>query len=257
MKLKHKIIIGLVIFAVLAGFCIFVSTLKITVAYTDENGKPTNADELGTFTVTFTGSSRYTDSELEKFFFEKGMDKNPVVFLFEQKFGEEKEIPFIETYDMEMISPTDYKITIYDKSVVGYVEYMGSNMYLDKDGIVVESSTKVLEDVPLISGIEYDYIVLHQKLPVENNKIFTVLLDVTQQIEKYDIKTDKINISKELEIEINIGKVRVKLGTNNQLNEKMQDLADIIPKMLDVAGTLNMQEYNTLNSGYTFVKSED
>lgn len=256
MKTKHKIIIAATILAIIAGFCIFVSTLRITVAYTDDNGKPTNEDELGTFTVTFTGSKRYSAEEIEKFFFKSGSDKNPVVFIINQKFGDKMEIPFVETYDMEILSLTDYKITIYDKSVVGYVEYMGSNMYLDKDGIVVESSTKILEDVPLISGIDYDYIVLHQKLPVENPEIFTVLLDVTQQIEKHNINTEKINISKELEIEISIGNVIVQLGLDENLNEKMQDLADIIPNLLDVSGILNMKEYNVLNTGYTFVKTD-
>lgn len=256
MKKRTKIIVFLIILFLLAIIGFFISTLRIGVVYTDKDGKPINENELGKFRVTFTGSIRYTESDLENFFFESDMDKNPVAFLFKHKFGSEIEIPFIETYDMEMISLTEYKITIYEKSVVGYINYMGSNMYFDKDGIVVESSTKTLEDVPFISGISFDYIVLHSKLPVEDEKVFTVLLDVTQLVEKYDMSTEKIHISPDLQIVIYVGNVKVELGTKDNLNEKMQDLSDIIPEFGDVSGTLNMKEYNFAHTGYTLKRDD-
>ena len=180
---KSKIIIISIIAVLLIALGIIAAMLKITVAYTDKNGKITNSEELGVFTITFTGSDRYTSKELEEYFFSKKTDRNPFVFLFKSKFCDKIQIPFVETYDVEMLSLTDYKVTIYEKSVVGYINYMGSNMYFDKDGIVVESSGKILENVPLIAGINFDYIILHQKLPVENQQIFTILLEITQLIE--------------------------------------------------------------------------
>lgn len=256
MKKKHKIIIIGVILLILIAIGALASTLKISVAYTASNGGVTNKEDLGAFTLTFTGSARYTSEELEEFFFDSEIERNPFVFLFREKFSDKKEIPFVETYDLEMLSLTDYKITIYEKKVVGYINYMGSNMYFDKDGIVVESSTDALEDVPLITGIDFGYIILHQKLPVENEKIFTVLLDVTQLIEKYDIVTDKIYISPSFEITLTLSNVLVELGTEEDLNEKVKELKDILPKLMDVKGTLDMKNYNTSNTGYTFRKEE-
>lgn len=256
MKKKTKIIILASVLFVIVALFIFVSTWKITVAYTDEDGRVINEEDLGTFRVTFAGSERYTDQELEKFFFGSEKDINPIRFVIREKFGDKREIPFIETYDIEFISLTEYKITIYEKSVVGYIYYMGSNMYFDKDGIVVESSSEALEDVPMISGIEFDSIVLHSKLPVENEDVFTILLEITQLIEKYGIVADNIYISNELEITLTLGLVRVELGTNENLTEKVKDLNDIIPSLLDVAGVLDMKEYNPLNTGYTFRKDE-
>lgn len=204
---KSKIIIISIIAVLLIALGIIAAMLKITVAYTDKNGKITNSEELGVFTITFTGSDRYTSKELEEYFFSKKTDRNPFVFLFKSKFCDKIQIPFVETYDVEMLSLTDYKVTIYEKSVVGYINYMGSNMYFDKDGIVVESSGKILENVPLITGINFDYIILHQKLPVENQQIFTILLEITQLIEKYQINTDKIYISTDFEISLTLDKL--------------------------------------------------
>ena len=239
MQKKYKILIAvLALVLFFGGIGIFIWSLKIDVVYTDENGKPINEDDIGTFSLTFAGSERYTAQELEGFFFKSDSDRRLVKFIYNQKFKDKIEIPFVETYDMETLSPTEYKITIYEKSVVGYIEYMGSNMYFDKDGIVVESSTKKLENVPLISGIDYDYIVLHQKLPVE----------------KYEITTENIDIDNDFKIKIRIGQVTVNLGDSTDLNEKIKDLSDIIPTLVDEKGVLDMSVSNTTGSGYTFKK---
>ena len=251
---KSKIIIISIIAVLLIALGIIAAMLKITVAYTDKNGKITNSEELGVFTITFTGSDRYTSKELEEYFFSKKTDRNPFVFLFKSKFCDKIQIPFVETYDVEMLSLTDYKVTIYEKSVVGYINYMGSNMYFDKDGIVVESSGKILENVPLIAGINFDYIILHQKLPVENQQIFTILLEITQLIEKYQINTDKIYISTDFEISVTLDKVTVELGKSEDLAEKVKELKDLIPSLINEKGVLDMKQYNYGNSGYTFKK---
>lgn len=251
---KSKIIIISIIAVLLIALGIIAAMLKITVAYTDKNGKITNSEELGVFTITFTGSDRYTSKELEEYFFSKKTDRNPFVFLFKSKFCDKIQIPFVETYDVEMLSLTDYKITIYEKSVVGYINYMGSNMYFDKDGIVVESSGKILENVPLITGINFDYIILHQKLLVENQQIFTILLEITQLIEKYQINTDKIYISTDFEISLTLDKVTVELGKSDDLAEKVKELKDLIPSLINEKGVLDMKQYNYGNSGYTFKK---
>ena len=251
---KSKIIIISIIAVLLIALGIIAAMLKITVAYTDKNGKITNSEELGVFTITFTGSDRYTSKELEEYFFSKKTDRNPFVFLFKSKFCDKIQIPFVETYDVEMLSLTDYKVTIYEKSVVGYINYMGSNMYFDKDGIVVESSGKILENVPLITGINFDYIILHQKLPVENQQIFTILLEITQLIEKYQINTDKIYISTDFEISLTLDKVTVELGKSDDLAEKVKELKDLIPSLINEKGVLDMKQYNYGNSGYTFKK---
>ena len=50
---------------------------------------------------------------------------------------------------------------------------MGCNMYFDKDGIVVESSTDLYENVPQIDGLKFDSIVINTKLDV-GMQIYTI-----------------------------------------------------------------------------------
>ena len=176
------------------------------------------------------------------------------MFLWTDKFGEHVEIPFIEAYDITIKGLNQYEVTFYEKSLVGYVEYMGSYKYFDKDGIVVESSSRLIEGVPFVTGIDVDYIVLHSKLPVANDKVFDLLLDLTQLLYKYKIEVDKINVSKDLEIKLYMGKIRVELGTGEDLSEKVMDLRDIIPELMDVSGVLDMKILDVHGNGYTLKK---
>ena len=243
---KHKLIISVIIILLVAGFVYFVSSLKL--------GLNSEGTEKSSFIIEFKGSKRYTDEELYNYFFESDKEKNPVYFFVNDFFNEKKQIPFVETYELEVKSPFLYEVTIYEKVVVGYLEYMGSNMYFDKDGIVVESSEVKLDDIPLVSGIKFDSIVLHEKIPASNMKVFADLLNLTQCLDKYKIEVDKIHVRDNLELIITLGNVKVELGVNDMLNEKIKDLYDIIPDMVDVKGTLYMTEYKTDGSGYTFKK---
>ena len=249
--MKKKIIILAVAIVFVAAIVIFCSTFRISMSF-DESGSMTSE---GTFTISFQGSDQYTDKELAGYLFETELQTNPFLFLWNNKFGDHVEIPFIEEYDVETDGLTHFNVTFYEKSIVGYVEYMGSYKYFDKDCIVVESSETLLEGVPYVTGISVDYIVLHSKLPVDDDKIFDVLLDVTQLVTKYNISVDRINISKDMEIKLYLGDVRVDMGKPDNLGEKFMDLNDIIPNMGDVKGVLDMQEYNEQGE-YTLKKEK-
>lgn len=245
--MKKKLIIGLILLLVLGSVFLFCSTRRINLSY-DSDG---NLVYKSGFTVKFSGSEKYTDKELAEFLFPTEKSANPFVFWWTDKFGEHVEIPFIEAYDVELKGLKDFEVTFYEKSLVGYIEYMGSYKYFDKDGIVVESSSRLIEDVPFVTGIDVDYIVLHSKLPVEDEQVFDLLLDLTQLLYKYDIDVEKINISKGLEIKLYLGNVRVELGTDENLSEKIMDLKDIMPNLGDASGTLDMKVLDEHGNGYT------
>lgn len=204
--------------------------------------------------VVYKGNERLGVEELEKHIFGEGIELNPFVFWFKKTFMEHEHIPFVEKYDMEMNSLSDVTVTVYEKDIVGYIVYMGTYMYFDKDGIVVENSTVSYEDVPQITGIKFDSIILHEVISIENKKVFDVILDVTQQIKKHNVDVKKINVSELLDITLYVGQFRVELGNDGRFSEKVSTFSDILPNMKDIPGELDMREYDTNGSGYIFKK---
>lgn len=200
--------------------------------------------------IEVEGNKRATADEIKDYIFDKSYDTNTLVFFIKSKFEKKKSIPFVATYDIDMLSSTKVKVTIYEKDIVGYMQYMGSYIYFDKDGIVVESSSELIEDVPLITGLNFDSFVLNEKLPVYNEEVFNMILDLTQNIRKYKLLVDKIYISEEFESTLYIGNVKVLLGSSDDINQKLSDLSDMYEKIKDRSGTLDMKEVDKDGQGY-------
>lgn len=205
--------------------------------------------------IIIEGNEKYTKEEMISFIFRSDWDRNPFVLYYKTKFCKQKVIPFVDEYDVKITSLNSVKITIYEKKIIGYVNYMGSNMYFDKDGTIVESSTEVIEGIPKITGLNFDSIILYETLPVGSDKVFRLILDTTQILQKYRIVVDKIYISDNKEVTLYIEQIKVELGTGEDMNDKIRSLNDMLPNLQGLSGRLDIKKYNTNNDGYTFKKS--
>lgn len=205
--------------------------------------------------IEIQGNNKYSDDEMIEYIFKNDMDKNPFAFYLKTKFGKQEVIPFVDEYDVEIKSLNSVKITIYEKKIIGYVQYKGINMYFDKDGTIVESSQEKIENVPRITGLKFDYIILDELLPVENKQVFNQILNITQALSKYSVGVDKLFISDKKEVTLYMQEVVVELGNDIDMNEKIRNLADMLPNLQGLSGTLHMQNYNESGNGYTFKKN--
>ena len=205
--------------------------------------------------VEVTGNSYYTEAEIEKLVMGENRNSLYLVFLYDYLDG--KEIPFVDSVEVSMVSPSHIKIRVYEKTLIGYVEYMGSNLYFDKDGTVVESSTAVLEGIPCIKGLKFDTLTLYQPLNVANSEVFEVLLSVTQMMKKYELAPDAITLKNNgTEIVLTFDQVRINLGIGDHMDEKAARIKSLLPDLADKAGTLHMEEYTNESTNISFIKDK-
>ena len=210
--------------------------------------------------IEVTGNKQYTKEQIIDLIFDGKWSRNSAYCYYENQFRDHKSIPFIEEYKIEFKSPTKVRVVVYEKSVVGYVSYMSSYMYFDKDGIFVESSVEQLPGVPWITGLEFGHIVLHHPLPVGDQDIFEEILNLTQVLSVNEVKVDKINYDSFHEAELYIENVRVELGDDENLNGKITELRDILNSpeinISEMSGTLYLDNYDENNSNpmYSFIK---
>ena len=202
--------------------------------------------------ITVTGSGRYNASQMEEFLFSGRWGKNSAHAYFADRFRPHRQIPFVEDYKVVFHNPLDVEVIIYEKSIVGYVSYMSSFMYFDKDGIVVESSGSQLPGVPWITGMEFGRIVLHRPLPVDDKNIFEEILNLTQQLSVYDIAVDRIQYDSHGQATLFIGKMEVTMGDHTDIDGKISTLNDILkaqPQLTEISGTMKLDNYSESNSG--------
>lgn len=223
------------------------------------------AASLRIHSVTIEGNDRYTDEELEALLFPDDWSRNPLVFLLRERAGKSREIPFVEKYTVIMTGIRSVKIIVYEKDIIGCVNKMGSYLYFDQDGYVVESSSEKMEDVPEVSGLATDYIVLGDRLPVEDESIFQEVLNVTQYLQSAEIVweeeertlvslLDVIRVDDEGNVTCVFGEISVYLGSYEDMEEKLLEMTSILPELNGRSGTLYLDTYeaNAENPAYVF-----
>ncbi len=197
--------------------------------------------------VTVAGNSRYSENEIVGMVFQKKIDWNSAYLFLREKTREHIQIPFVEDYKLDFVSPTHVEVIVHEKSMVGYVSYMGSYMYFDKDGIVVESTDTALEGIPEISGLKFGQIVLHQPLPVEDSRVFEEILNLTQLLSLRKLEVDGIRYNSKGDANLYFGNVEVVLGDSSQMDGKISLLANMMPQIRDLDGTLYLDNYDENN----------
>ncbi len=237
-RLHKSICIILAIVFVLAG-AVLAGCLYIYKNYTIEQ-------------VYVDGNTRYTDQEIMDMVMTDSLSKNSIYLSFLYRDKEITGIPFVEKMNVEVLSPDTVRINVYEKAVAGYVKYLDRYIYFDREGLVVETSAEPSDDVPLVLGLNFDYVILHEKLPVSDETVFSEILDITQLLAKYNLNADKIFFDSEYKIYLYFDGIEVSLGTNENIDEKVIQLQYILPELQGKNGILKMSEYDSNTQNITF-----
>ncbi len=202
--------------------------------------------------VYVEGNAHYTDQEIIEKVMTGKLGHNSLYLNFKYRNQKIEDIPFVSALEVNIVTPDTVRITVYEKSLAGYVSYLGRYMYFDKDGTVVESSTIKTDGVPEVVGLSFDHVVMYEMLPIENANVFTRVLDITQSLNKYDLKADRIYFDQSYHVTLFFGNVRVQIGDGSSIDEKFSRLQVILPNLEGSSGVLKMDTYSEDTKTFTF-----
>lgn len=209
-------------------------------------------------TVTVEGNVHYNNEEIYHMVIgDNLLEKNSLYLKFKYHNKDIKDIPFIETMNVKITSPSSIRVIVYEKALAGYVEHLGRYFYFDKDGTVVESSSVMTAGIPQVLGLKFDHIVLYESLPVENEDIFNHILDMSQLLSKYEIATDKIYFDNNYNMTLYFDEARVSVGSFDYIDEKIIRLRAILPELEGRRGVLKLDNYKGGNESITFKEDKN
>lgn len=204
-------------------------------------------------TVYVEGNVHYTDDEIKAIVMDGPLGNNSLYLSMKYENRGIEGVPFVDVMDVSILAPDTVRITVYEKVLTGYVKYLGTYLYFDKDGYVVESSSVKTAGVPQITGLVFDHMALGEALPVDNPEVFGSILNVTKLLEKYDLEAEKIFFQSTGEITVYFGDVKVALGNDSAtLEDKLMLLPELLPNLEGKSGTLQMETYAENGGRYTF-----
>ena len=181
-------------------------------------------------TVYVEGNVHYTEDEIMEIVMSGPLGDNSLYLSLKYRNRGIQDIPFVDVMNVSILAPDTIKITVYEKALAGYVKYLDTYMYFDKDGYVVESSGIRTQGIPQITGLSFNHVVLGEQLPVEDPQVFSRIMDLTKllpedvyqafgkQDDKYSITIDSDELAEELEVTYEPVKIGVLANSENVEN---------------------------------------
>ena len=209
--------------------------------------------------VVVEGNELYSSTQIENMVLNDEYSWNSLYVDLKYRFVDIGEVPFVDTMEVSLVNPHTVHIKVYEKGMLGYlyINSIGQNAYFDKDGFVVETSTEVIDGVPKITGISCEEVVLYEKLQLENSDILRDLLNLTQTLKKYNLLPDEIQYDSNMEPVLYYGTIQVKIGSEDNLSQKVVRLSIILPQLDGLSGTLHLETWTPETTDIIWDRAEE
>ncbi len=192
--------------------------------------------------ITIEGNNHYSNEEVVDLLMTRETDKNTLLFYLNHLRGKNDNIPFIEKIDVKLTKRNQINLQVYEKIVTGSIEYMQSYMYFDREGIIVETSGDKIDKIPLISGLKFKTLILHEPIEVDKPNVFNIILNLTQLIHSNDISVDVIHFTNDLEVVLFSDNLRILLGKRDSYNEQITQLPNLLSSLESEDGGQVMED---------------
>ena len=211
--------------------------------------------------VEVEGNEWCPASQIEEMVLNDEYSWNSLYVVLKYRFTEIGEVPFVEEMEISLDDPHTVRIKVYEKGILGYLylPVLGQNAYFDKDGFVVETSGNIIPGVPRVTGIRCDEVVLYEKLPLEDESILRLLLNLTQTLKKYELEPDEIAFDEKEGAIVYYDSIRVIVGNEENLSQKIIKLAAVLQKLEELelsSGTLHLENWTEESTDIVFDKEE-
>lgn len=209
--------------------------------------------------VEVEGNEWYSAGQIEEMVLNDEYSWNSLYVTLKYRLIDIGEVPFVDAMEVSLDDPHTVRIKVYEKGILGYlyIPILGQNAYFDKDGFVVETSTNIIPGVPKVTGVSCSEVFLYEKLPLEDESILRLLLNLTQTLKKYELEPEEIAFDEKEGAIVYYGNIRVIVGEEEYLSQKIIRLSQILPKLDGMKGTLHLENWTEETTDIVFDKEEN
>lgn len=202
--------------------------------------------------VEVAGSTHYSDEQVKDIVLKGPFAENSLlapVFCSRKNTGE---ISFIDAVEVSYVDPGSILIGVKEKQSIGCLRYLDCYIYFDREGIAIESSVEREQDIPYYEGMELSSVCLNQPLYLKDKDFLRVAVSLFQIVQESDRKPDCIQVDEQGKISLVYGSIRVNLGKNEYLDDKIPRMLSILPQLEGRNGTLHLENVTPEKKNITF-----
>ena len=175
---------------------------------------------------------------------------NSLYLIIKYRFREYEMPGSLSSIKVGLKSPWAVKVTVKERTIIGYITEDENYVYFDKTGTVVLKGREKVEGVPYIEGAYVGETKLYKPLKIKDEKLLEAMLNVAQEVKNYNLTPDRI-VCVENGIELYFGSIRVVLGMK-VTTEKMAQITPILAKLEGQAGTLDLRYFQDESNAIPF-----
>lgn len=245
-RLQKKTVLLMKIALVLAAF------ILIVVCFLLWFKKKYRIDREKDVTVMIIGmSNRYTKEEIRDYTLDSWYENYWILTKWYYKYRTVKPMPYLEKITVTVTDEGKVEIRAYEKVPIGCIKEMGYYLYFDSDGIIVSTNRDNVEHLPVITGLEYSRVTLYQKFETQKSDLFRVVMNIVQQIQKYEVDAEEIHFGQEEDVYLMCKGNRFDLGTRDAYDVQIGMIRGILDRVgdTDVKYHFHMEnaEYDVLS----------
>lgn len=207
--------------------------------------------------VKVKGNTICSDKEIREYVLSDPYDENAVYATVRNHFKPEKDIPFVSSYRVSMTGRNSLLIDVTEDFPYGMLisDKKDEFVYYDRHGIALDVSSRVVEGVLRVTGLEVKKPQRGEVIPVGESNVKTILT-IQDAIRRQKLKVNAIVFSKDGTITFKTRDITVNLGTRASMSEKLRRLPYILPKLKKEHGTLHLEEWSEENKDIVFEREE-
>ena len=201
------------------------------------------------------GNDHHSPEEISSDLIGNVFMKNTVYMLWKYRDGRiPDDMPYLESLHVQLKSPSRLDVHVTEKQPVAYLD-VGGHVYIDQEGTVLEITDETYAGIPIVTGAAVEEPLLYQKLPAQSGAQLRTILSLTQLLSYQGVTTDEIRFGENMEITIFAGSIEIQLGQDEYLEEKVANLAKILPRLDGQSGTLHLEGFTGRNEQVPFTPS--
>ena len=191
--------------------------------------------------VKVKGNDFYSDKEIKRMVLDAPIAKNTILAMMIKTEEKTKDAQLIEKVTLKREGMNTLVVQVKEKKIIGYFDYQGQYANFDRQGIVQIFTEEPIENVPYIEGLDVKEVKQGEKLQGINTKKLNSILSVGKMLEKTEQKPDKLVFNEMKQLVLYYGEIEVRLGSDENMDEKMNRLVGILPQLEGMEGILHLE----------------
>ena len=191
--------------------------------------------------VQVEGNSFYTDDQIKNMVLNAPIAKNSILAGFIDTEKSTKDEAMIDSITVSRVDRNTLLLQVKEKQMIGYIEFQGQCVNFDRQGIIQIITEDPLENVPRIEGIDVKEAIQGERLTGINTSKLNTILSVGKMLEKMEEKPDRLAFNELNQLVMYYGDIEVRLGDDENMDEKINRLVGILPELEGMSGILHLE----------------